>query len=144
MSTKVKNIEWQPKNKAHTTPHKFIYLNYTKCKKCPAGTFFYCDGWGVFTRAKPYVAFVTILVRYHFQNLLIVEPNNFVAVPNPTLHFNTIKKRPAGTFFYCGGWGGIRTPGSLAASAVFKTVAFDHSATHPKLFSTVLSNRRFW
>ena len=41
-----------------------------------------------------------------------------------------------------GGWGGIRTPGSLATSAVFKTVAFDRSATHPKLFSTDLSNRR--
>lgn len=33
-----------------------------------------------------------------------------------------------------GGWGGIRTPGSLATSAVFKTVAFDRSATHPELF----------
>ena len=53
----------------------------------------------------------------------------------PSHHFNTIKKCPAGTFFYCGGWGGIRTPGSLATSAVFKTVAFDRSATHPKLSS---------
>ena len=37
--------------------------------------------------------------------------------------------------FFCfpGGWGGIRTPGSLATSAVFKTVAFDRSANHPKL-----------
>lgn len=33
-----------------------------------------------------------------------------------------------------GGWGGIRTPGRVAPSAVFKTVAFDRSATHPKLF----------
>ncbi len=33
-----------------------------------------------------------------------------------------------------GGWGGIRTPGGVATSAVFKTVAFDRSATHPKLF----------
>jgi len=30
------------------------------------------------------------------------------------------------------GWGGIRTPGCLATSAVFKTAAFDHSATHPE------------
>ena len=38
-----------------------------------------------------------------------------------------------------GGWGGIRTPGSLATSAVFKTVAFDRSATHPKLCQHSLS-----
>ena len=30
-----------------------------------------------------------------------------------------------------GGGGGIRTPGTLACSTVFKTVAFDHSATPP-------------
>ena len=35
---------------------------------------------------------------------------------------------------FTGGWGGIRTPGRVAPSAVFKTVAFDRSATHPKLF----------
>ena len=48
-------------------------------------------------------------------------------------------------FNFTGGWGGIRTPGSLATSAVFKTVAFDRSATHPKLFhiSAGLSNLRF-
>ena len=50
------------------------------------------------------------------------------------------KTHPFGCLIFCGGWGGIRTPGSLATSAVFKTVAFDRSATHPKLFSTVLSN----
>ena len=44
-----------------------------------------------------------------------------------------------------GGWGGIRTPGRVAPSAVFKTVAFDRSATHPKLFhfAAGLSNLRF-
>jgi hypothetical protein len=31
------------------------------------------------------------------------------------------------------GWGGIRTPGALSYSTVFKTVAFVHSATHPDL-----------
>ena len=30
------------------------------------------------------------------------------------------------------GWGGIRTPGTVARTAVFKTAALDHSATHPK------------
>jgi hypothetical protein len=30
-----------------------------------------------------------------------------------------------------GGWGGIRTPGAVARTAVFKTAALDHSATHP-------------
>ena len=44
------------------------------------------------------------------------------------------KTHPFGCLIFCGGWGGIRTPGSLATSAVFKTVAFDRSATHPKLF----------
>jgi hypothetical protein len=31
------------------------------------------------------------------------------------------------------GWGGIRTPGGLSPTAVFKTAALDHSATHPGL-----------
>jgi hypothetical protein len=30
-----------------------------------------------------------------------------------------------------GGWGGIRTHGTLARTAVFKTAALNHSATHP-------------
>ncbi len=30
-----------------------------------------------------------------------------------------------------GGWGGIRTPETLARLPVFKTGAFNHSATHP-------------
>ena len=42
-----------------------------------------------------------------------------------------------------GGWGGIRTPGGVAPTTVFKTVAIDRSATHPKLFSAGLSNLRF-
>ena len=32
---------------------------------------------------------------------------------------------------YAGGGGGIRTPGTLASSTVFKTAAFNHSATPP-------------
>ncbi len=32
-----------------------------------------------------------------------------------------------------GGWGGIRTPGTVSRTAVFKTAAFNHSATHPTL-----------
>ena len=31
----------------------------------------------------------------------------------------------------CGGGGGIRTPGTLSRSTVFKTAAIDHSATPP-------------
>src|SRR5687768_16214189 len=31
-----------------------------------------------------------------------------------------------------GGWGGIRTHGELAPTAVFKTAALNHSATHPQ------------
>ncbi len=42
-----------------------------------------------------------------------------------------------------GGWGGIRTPGGVAPTTVFKTVAIDRSATHPKLHHTAgLSNLR--
>ena len=29
------------------------------------------------------------------------------------------------------GWGGIRTPGTVTRTAVFKTAALVHSATHP-------------
>lgn len=39
--------------------------------------------------------------------------------------------KPGGNPAKKGGWGGIRTPGGLAPSAVFKTAALVHSATHP-------------
>ncbi len=42
-----------------------------------------------------------------------------------------------------GGWGGIRTPGGVAPTTVFKTAAFDRSATHPKLFYRRPFNLRF-
>src|SRR5260221_9845844 len=35
-----------------------------------------------------------------------------------------------------GGGGGIRTPGRVAPTAVFKNAAFDHSATPPRLLGT--------
>src|SRR5688572_19118704 len=41
------------------------------------------------------------------------------------------KRRGASRRRLRNGWGGIRTPGGLAPSAVFKTAALDHSATHP-------------
>src|SRR5437773_2078435 len=34
------------------------------------------------------------------------------------------------------GWGGIRTPGTVSRTAVFKTAALDHSATHPLIVDT--------
>ena len=37
-----------------------------------------------------------------------------------------------------GGWGGIRTHGSLARTAVFKTAALNRSATHPVHDLTIL------
>ena len=40
-------------------------------------------------------------------------------------------------------WGGIRTPGGVAPTTVFKTVAIDRSATHPKLFFRRSFNLRF-
>ena len=39
---------------------------------------------------------------------------------------------PAGKGRGVGGGGGIRTPGGLAPTTVFKTVAINHSATPPK------------
>ena len=36
------------------------------------------------------------------------------------------------TMYRNGGWGGIRTHGGLAPTAVFKTAALNHSATHPR------------
>ena len=50
---------------------------------------------------------------------------------------------------HASGWGGIRTPGTRKGTAVFKTAAFDHSATHPMkassradLSRTVAADRR--
>jgi hypothetical protein len=39
-----------------------------------------------------------------------------------------------------GGWGGIRTHGTLTRTAVFKTAAFNRSATHPKSQQTKTLN----
>ena len=36
--------------------------------------------------------------------------------------------------FVCGGWGGIRTHGERKPTAVFKTAALNHSATHPEAY----------
>lgn len=56
------------------------------------------------------------------------------------------KNIPRGYHGMChipGGWGGIRTPGGVAPTTVFKTVAIDRSATHPELHHTAgLSNLR--
>ena len=41
-----------------------------------------------------------------------------------------------------GGWGGIRTLETLARLPVFKTGAFNHSATHPALVSVVFSSTK--
>jgi hypothetical protein len=43
----------------------------------------------------------------------------------PTLKDTCARKQGSG------GWGGIRTPETLARLPVFKTGAFNHSATHP-------------
>ena len=43
--------------------------------------------------------------------------------------------------FDVGGWGGIRTLETLARLPVFKTGAFNHSATHPiRAYARVLSH----
>ena len=78
------------------------------------------------------------LTALHWSNLLVVEPGGFSSAP--PIHKI---KRPAGACLFYGGWGGIRTPGGVAPTTVFKTVAIDRSATHPKLFSAGLSNLWF-
>ena len=77
------------------------------------------------------------LTALHWSNLLVVEQGFSSAPPIHKI------KRPAGACLFYGGWGGIRTPGGVAPTTVFKTVAIDRSATHPKLFSAGLSNLRF-
>ena len=42
--------------------------------------------------------------------------------------------------FY-GGWGGIRTPGTVARTPHFECGAFNHSATHPKRVAHVVVGR---
>lgn len=79
----------------------------------------------------------------------IVDDKAYTSVPMPgkipgTRGKTNIPWDYHGMSNFPGGWGGIRTPGRVAPSAVFKTVAFDRSATHPKLFLTGgLSNLRF-
>ncbi len=41
------------------------------------------------------------------------------------------------------GWGGIRTPGTVSRTAVFKTAALDHSATHPVRGTAAAARPRF-
>ncbi len=43
-----------------------------------------------------------------------------------------------------GGEGGIRTHGTVAGTAVFKTAAFNHSATSPHDHVIILKSRRFF
>jgi hypothetical protein len=43
-----------------------------------------------------------------------------------------------------GGWGGIRTHETLAGLPVFKTGAFNRSATHPSVPNTDERSRSYW
>lgn len=52
-----------------------------------------------------------------------------VALPNSAYEFQ--KKLPFGSFYF-GGWGEIRTHELRKESPVFKTGAFNRSATHPR------------
>ena len=72
--------------------------------------------------------------------------------PNFVPYQSQCMKNPAEPRDFCGvhckpqnsgGWGGIRTPGGVAPTTVFKTVAIDRSATHPKLFYRRSFNLRF-
>ncbi len=46
--------------------------------------------------------------------------------------------RPTGAARWHGGWGGIRTHEALASLPVFKTGAFNRSATHPSTIFNAL------
>ena len=47
-----------------------------------------------------------------------------------------LSNNPPDGLVQLGGWGGIRTHGGLAPTAVFKTAALNHSATHPSFSSS--------
>ncbi len=51
--------------------------------------------------------------------------------PNLALLCKNKKDRLHASLFCFCGWGEIRTHGPLSRATVFKTVALDHSATHP-------------
>ena len=79
------------------------------------------------------------------------EPGNLRCSAQPDANHKLNKTRALPGFCLIGGWWGIRTPGWVAPSTVFKTAAFDRSANHPKLFSfpsvfqpTVLFADRAW
>lgn len=65
----------------------------------------------------------------------IRNQHNFSTLPGERTMFTAQNKsrRPVTTTALVrSGWGGIRTPVRITPKAVFKTAAFDRSATHPK------------
>ena len=53
----------------------------------------------------------------------------------------TTNKKPRTGLFVYGGWGGIRTHETLARLPVFKTGAFNRSATHPHSLNACVLTR---
>ncbi len=88
--------------------------------------------WGIHSAQSACVAIVTISLHFVCEIYCLSNPGPCVLLSQTILDKN---KTPVWAFDFCGGWWGIRTPGRVAPSAVFKTVAFDRSANHPKLFS---------
>ena len=72
------------------------------------------------------------LWRWSFAALCAARSNRWVRMKPPSPPDADIKKAPLGALLSAsGGEGGIRTHGGRKSSAVFKTAAFDHSATSP-------------
>ena len=66
--------------------------------------------------------------EYSNEDNLILGPGNFTkrVLKEP------VEDKPLYNLHESGGGGGIRTLGGLSPSLVFKTSAFDHSATPPR------------
>ena len=71
--------------------------------------------------AHDFIGFENLTERHHAEPASIVDPHARGAVSRGSLN----QMRP-------GGGTGIRTPGTLARSLVFKTSAFNHSAIPPQ------------
>ena len=73
--------------------------------------------WIAFRRASELTSRRSNPVLHNLQDRLIILPSASIS--------GKMLDRPAG------GRGGIRTHGGLSPTAVFKTAALNHSATHP-------------
>ena len=79
---------------------------------------------------KKYWKFWLIMYMYSYRDFPVLRFSNITQVNSVFFR----KSRIAQQEKIFGGWGGIRTHGTLARTPVFKTGAFNHSATHPNIY----------